>query len=95
MLLEPWFSNFWRNRNKEVDFLFHRGGVFELADATWTDLPMPTQSPNWCMRCRLKRFLTNGDEAIHEGRSRMVKAPGDFREPGERVRSVRMAPRQI
>ena len=34
-----WDLHFWRDRSKEVDFLFHRGGVFDLADAKWTELP--------------------------------------------------------
>lgn len=34
-----WDLHFWRDRGKEVDFLFHRGGVFDLADAKWTELP--------------------------------------------------------
>ena len=34
-----WDLHFWRDRTKEADFLFHRGGVFELADAKWTEYP--------------------------------------------------------
>ena len=34
-----WELHFWRDRAKEVDFLFHRGGRFELADAKWTEYP--------------------------------------------------------
>ncbi len=34
-----WDLHFWRDRAKEADFLFHRGGVFDLADAKWTELP--------------------------------------------------------
>jgi predicted AAA+ superfamily ATPase len=34
-----WDLHFWRDRTKEADFLFHRGGVFELADAKWTQYP--------------------------------------------------------
>lgn len=34
-----WDLHFWRDRTKEVDFLFHRGGNFELADAKWTGYP--------------------------------------------------------
>jgi len=30
---------FWRDRTKEVDFLIHRGGHFELFDAKWTENP--------------------------------------------------------
>lgn len=30
---------FWRDRTKEVDFLVHRGGRFELFDAKWTEHP--------------------------------------------------------
>jgi hypothetical protein len=32
---------FWRDRNREVDFLIHRGGRFELAEAKWTADPAP------------------------------------------------------
>jgi hypothetical protein len=30
---------FWRDRSKEVDFVIHRGGRFELYDAKWTEHP--------------------------------------------------------
>jgi uncharacterized protein len=30
---------FWRDRVKEIDFLIHRGGRFELYDAKWTEHP--------------------------------------------------------
>lgn len=28
-----WTHNFWRDRTKEADFLLHRGGRFDLAEA--------------------------------------------------------------
>jgi uncharacterized protein len=34
-----WDLHFWRDRTKEADFLWHRAGRFELADAKWTELP--------------------------------------------------------
>ena len=34
-----WTLNFWRDRTKEADFLLHRGGRFDLADAKWTASP--------------------------------------------------------
>jgi len=34
-----WTLNFWRDRTKEADFLLHRGGRFDLADAKWTMSP--------------------------------------------------------
>jgi hypothetical protein len=34
-----WDLHYWRDRSKEADFLFHRGGVFDLADAKWTEYP--------------------------------------------------------
>jgi predicted AAA+ superfamily ATPase len=34
-----WSLNFWRDRTKEADFLRHRGGRFDLADAKWTASP--------------------------------------------------------
>ena len=30
---------FWREREREVDFVIHRGGRFVLAEAKWTELP--------------------------------------------------------
>lgn len=36
--LDPTFY-FWRDRRYEIDFLFHRGGRFELFEAKWTSLP--------------------------------------------------------
>lgn len=36
-----WDLHFWRDRSREADFLFHRGGRFELADAKWTEQPAP------------------------------------------------------
>ncbi len=34
-----WDLHFWRDRSREADFLWHRAGRFELADAKWTELP--------------------------------------------------------
>lgn len=34
-----WQLNFWRDRSREADFLIHRGGRFQLADAKWTEQP--------------------------------------------------------
>ncbi len=34
-----WDLHFWRDRTKEADFLFHRAGRFDLADAKWTEHP--------------------------------------------------------
>jgi hypothetical protein len=34
-----WDLNFWRDRTKEVDFVFHHGGRFDLADAKWAEHP--------------------------------------------------------
>jgi uncharacterized protein len=34
-----WSLNFWRDRSREADFLWHRAGRFELADAKWIELP--------------------------------------------------------
>jgi uncharacterized protein len=34
-----WTLHFWRDRTKEADFLHHRGGRFDLADARWTAAP--------------------------------------------------------
>jgi len=39
-----WDLHFWRDRTKEADFLLHRGGVYELADAKWTELPTARDS---------------------------------------------------
>lgn len=34
-----WDFHFWRDRSKEADFLFHRGGTFDLGEAKWTEHP--------------------------------------------------------
>jgi len=34
-----WEFHFWRDRTKEADFLFHRAGNFDLADAKWAEHP--------------------------------------------------------
>lgn len=34
-----WELSFWRDRTREADFLRHRGGAFDLADAKWTEHP--------------------------------------------------------
>jgi hypothetical protein len=34
-----WDFHFWRDRTKEADFLFHRGGSYDLAEAKWTEHP--------------------------------------------------------
>ena len=34
-----WQVAFWRDRTKEADFLFHRGGQFQIADAKWAEHP--------------------------------------------------------
>lgn len=34
-----WELNFWRDRSREADFLRHRGGRFDIADAKWTAHP--------------------------------------------------------
>lgn len=36
-----WSMWYWRDRSKEVDFLVHRGGAFDLADAKLTSQPGP------------------------------------------------------
>ena len=41
-----WSLHFWRDRTKEVDFLFHRGGRYDLADAKWTEHPEARQADN-------------------------------------------------
>lgn len=41
-----WTLHFWRDRTKETDFLFHRGGRFELADAKWTEHPDSRDADN-------------------------------------------------
>lgn len=34
-----WELHFWRDRSREADFLRHRGGRIDLADAKWTEHP--------------------------------------------------------
>jgi predicted AAA+ superfamily ATPase len=36
-----WSLHFWRDRHKEVDFLIHRGGRFELIEVKWSENPSP------------------------------------------------------
>jgi predicted AAA+ superfamily ATPase len=38
--------HFWRDRTREVDFLIHRGGRFELLEAKWAEIPQPQDSAN-------------------------------------------------
>ncbi|MCB1125179.1 MAG: DUF4143 domain-containing protein [Verrucomicrobiae bacterium] len=37
---------FWREREREVDFVLHRGGRFVLAEAWWTELPERREAEN-------------------------------------------------
>lgn len=37
---------FWRQREREVDFLIHRGGRFVLGEAKWTELPDARDAAN-------------------------------------------------
>jgi len=34
-----WSIYFWRDRGKEIDFLVHRGGIYDLYEAKWTEHP--------------------------------------------------------
>jgi predicted AAA+ superfamily ATPase len=34
-----WSIHFWRDRGKEIDFLVHRGGRYDLYEAKWTETP--------------------------------------------------------
>lgn len=34
-----WDFHFWADRSKEADFLFHRGGRFDLIEAKWSEQP--------------------------------------------------------
>jgi predicted AAA+ superfamily ATPase len=34
-----WQIHFWRDRSKEIDFLIHKGGAFELFEAKWSEHP--------------------------------------------------------
>ena len=52
-----WTLNFWRDRTKEADFLFHRGGRFDLADAKWTEHPELRHAD---VLCQVARQLTAG-----------------------------------
>jgi predicted AAA+ superfamily ATPase len=54
-----WDLHFWRDRAKEVDFLIHRGGRFELAEAKWTELPTDRDS------AALRRLIEElGEKAV-------------------------------
>lgn len=37
---------FWRDRQREVDFVLHRAGRFKLAEAKWTELPDAKDTAN-------------------------------------------------
>jgi len=37
---------FWRNREREVDFVIHRAGRFVLVEAKWTELPDARDAAN-------------------------------------------------
>ncbi|MCK6500850.1 MAG: DUF4143 domain-containing protein, partial [Nitrospira sp.] len=37
---------FWRDRTREVDFLVHRAGRFDLFEAKWTELPAASDAVN-------------------------------------------------
>jgi predicted AAA+ superfamily ATPase len=41
-----WELFFWRDRQREVDFLVHRGGRFSLLEAKWTETPGPREAAN-------------------------------------------------
>jgi uncharacterized protein len=41
-----WELFFWRDRQREVDFLVHRGGRFSLFEAKWTETPGPREAAN-------------------------------------------------
>jgi hypothetical protein len=34
-----WSIHFWRDRGKEVDFLVHRGGLYEIFEVKWSEHP--------------------------------------------------------
>ena len=34
-----WSLFFWRDRSKEIDFLIHRGGRFDLIEVKWSERP--------------------------------------------------------
>ena len=52
-----WNFNFWRDRNREADFLLHRAGRFQLADAKWTEHPDTRDAD---LLCRVAEELPEG-----------------------------------
>jgi len=74
-----WDLHFWRDRSKEADFLFHRGGNYELADAKWTAYP----------RERDAAVLTRvaAELGLREGQTRRVDLPLPASLSGHRRRS--------
>ena len=36
-----WSLHFWRDRGKEIDFLRHRGGMYDLIEVKWSEHPSP------------------------------------------------------
>ena len=34
-----WTIHFWRDRGKEIDFLRHRGGMYDVMEVKWSEHP--------------------------------------------------------
>jgi predicted AAA+ superfamily ATPase len=67
-----WNLNFWRDRSREADFLWHRAGRFELADAKWTELPVAGDLAS------LRRVAAELPRGSVDGLSIVCRAPNEF-----------------
>ena len=52
-----WSISFWRDRGKEIDFLVHRGGLYDLYEVKWNE--HPTRADTAAFR-DVEKALTTG-----------------------------------
>ncbi|MFN0169201.1 MAG: ATP-binding protein [Bryobacteraceae bacterium] len=57
-----WTLHYWRDRAREVDFLVHRGGQFELFEAKWAERPEARDADN----LREVRELLGREKVVRE-----------------------------
>lgn len=67
-----WSLWFWRDRAREADFLFHRGGRFDLADATLSIHPSPRDAEV------LRRVAADLPEGSVRSLSLLCRTPQDY-----------------
>lgn len=71
-----WSLHFWRDRGKEIDFLRHRGGRYDLIEVKWSEHPSPDDTRAFAdfeAIAGSKRILT---------RMLICRAPNRFPVPG-------------